>query len=686
MSPSNAPHARIEALRNQIRLHDHAYYVLDEPLVPDAEYDRLFKALQTLEAAHPERVGGAPIDAFVKVPHEVPMLSLDNTFDAPAVEAFDQRIRKALDRATELTYLAEPKLDGIAISLLYESGILTRIATRGDGRTGEDVTAQGLTIKAIPQVLREDLAPFPSLLEVRGEAYIALDQFQKINRQALEAGEKPFANPRNAAAGSLRQLDPRITAKRRLSFFVHGTGQFTPGQLPDTQMERLQHFKAWGLRICPEVQLVKGVEGCLKYHQALAQRRNQLPYEIDGVVYKVNAIREQERLGFVARAPRWAVAHKFPPTEQTTVVRGIDIQVGRTGALTPVARLEPVEVAGVTVTNATLHNFQELARKDVRIGDTVSVRRAGDVIPEVVRVLLNKRPASTERPVTPTTCPVCGSPAQQPDGEAVIRCTGGLVCPAQLKATVMHFTSRRAINIDGLGDKLITQLLEKGVITGVVDLYRLTLKKLLPLERMAEKSANNLLGALETSKKTTLPRFIYALGIREVGEATANNLARHFKTMEAILKARREELEGVSDVGPVVAANLRNFFNQPHNREIIQNLRDLGMQWPDIGAETEATDAQSASPFQSKTVVLTGTLSQMTRNEAPARLEALGAKVSGSISKRTGFLVAEALGVPILDETAFLMLLEGKSGGDQSQEEPPKAASDEQKQLSLFQS
>lgn len=662
--------ARVEQLRREIRGHDYRYYVLDAPTIPDAEYDRLIGELRRLERLYPDlvtddsptqRVGGQRAATFAEVRHAQRMLSLDNAFSAAEVAEFDRRVRDRLGDS-EIEYAAEPKLDGLAVSLVYEQGLLTRGATRGDGEVGEDVTQNVRTIRAIPlQLIGKD---FPPVLEVRGEVYMTTAGFAALNRRQSAEDKKPFANPRNAAAGSLRQLDPAVTAGRPLGFFSYGVGMVRDGNLPARHSEILARLQAWGVPVSPESTTVHGLEGCLDYFHRLAGLRDGLPYQIDGVVYKVNRLAEQERLGFVTRAPRWAVAHKFPAREEMTRVTGIDVQVGRTGALTPVARLEPVFVGGVTVTNATLHNEDELRRKDVRVHDTVIVRRAGDVIPEVVSVVLEQRPRDTAPFHMPTQCPVCGSDVVKAEGEAIARCSGGLFCPAQRKEAIRHFASRRALDIAGLGDKIIDQLVEKELVRHVDDLYALTASQLEGLDRMGRKSAAKLIVSLQKSKQTGLARFIYALGIRSVGEATATALAAYFGTLEALMAADTETLQQVPDVGPVVAASIVSFFRQPHNREVIAKLRARGVCWADV------TPARpSAQPLSGKTFVLTGALAGMPREDAKRRLQELGAKVSGSVSKQTDYVVAgadagsklaraEQLGVPVLDEPAFIALLE----------------------------
>ncbi|QTR55309.1 NAD-dependent DNA ligase LigA [Thiothrix unzii] len=660
---------QLEKLRQQLRYHNHLYYVLDDPQIPDVEYDRLFRELQALETAHPElitpdsptqRVGAAPLTEFGEIKHAIPMLSLGNVFSDEELLAFDKRIHDRLKSDTETEFVAEPKLDGLAISILYENGVFTRAATRGDGETGEDVTHNVRTIASVPlRLLGEG---YPSVLEVRGEIYMPKAGFEAFNAKMRALGEKTFVNPRNAAAGSLRQLDPRLTAQRPLDIFCYAVGLVEDGTVPDTHYAILQQFRAWGLRVCPDIRIVQGAEGCLDYFREIGARRNSLPYDIDGVVYKVNSIATQQELGFISRAPRWAIAHKFPAQEEITELEGVDFQVGRTGALTPVARLKPVFVGGVTVSNATLHNMDEIERKDVRIGDFVIVRRAGDVIPEVASVILERRPAGAAPIVMPTHCPVCGSEVQRPEGEAVARCSGGLYCPAQVKEAIKHFASRKALNIDGLGDKMVEQLFDAGLIRHVDDLYSLDVEAVAALERMGKKSAENLIAALESSKSTTLERFIYALGIRNAGEGTAKGLARYFGSLEAIQAANEETLKLVPDIGVIVAANVAQFFAEAHNRDTIQHLRDLGVHWPNY----EAKPAE-ALPLAGKTYVITGTLSRA-REDIKADLEALGAKVSGSVSKKTTALIAgenagskltkaQELGVEILGEDTLSVLL-----------------------------
>ena len=667
---ADTPAQRIDALRAELEQHNYRYYVLDDPSIPDAEYDRLMRELRELETAHPElvtpdsptqRVGAEPLAAFAEVIHSVPMLSLDNAFSDEDVRQFDRRIREHLE-VEQVEYSAEPKLDGLAVSLRYENGRLVRGATRGDGTRGEDISHNIRTIKAIPLHLRG--SDPPAVLEIRGEVFMPKAGFERLNERARARGEKTFANPRNAAAGSLRQLDPRITATRPLDMFCYGLGEVQGWSLPECYSELLACLREWGLKICPQWQCVNGSAGCLEYYRAILARRDSLPYEIDGVVYKVDRFDQQRDLGFVSRAPRWALAHKFPALEEITRVLAIEVQVGRTGALTPVARLEPVFVAGVTVTNATLHNMDEIRRKDVRVGDTVIVRRAGDVIPEVVRVVPERRPANTEPFEMPARCPVCGSEVIQEAGQAVYRCVGGLYCSAQRKEAIRHYASRRAMDIEGLGDKLVEQLVEQGLVHSPADLYRLDVQTLAGLERMGQKSAENLIDALERSKQTSLGRFLYALGIREVGESTAQTLANYFGSLENLISADQSALQQAPDIGPVSAAHIEAFFQEPHNREVIAQLRELGVSWPDQQA-LSATEKK----LDGQTFVLTGTLESMSRDEAKARLQALGAKVSGSVSKKTHYVVAgtnpgsklskaQELGVTVVDESELLRLLE----------------------------
>ncbi len=661
---------QIEQLRKEINYHNHRYYVLDDPEISDAQYDHLLTELINLEQLNPElitidsptqRVGGEPLPEFGEVKHRVPMLSLNNVFSDEEFQEFNHRLCETLDVDT-IDYVAEPKLDGLAISLLYENGVLIRAATRGDGSSGEDVTQNVRTIQSIPLKLQGE--DYPAILEVRGEVFMPKDGFEKLNYRQLEKGEKAFVNPRNAAAGSLRQLDSKVTATRPLKFYCYGWGYIESMVFPKLHSEMMEHLREWGFPVQPDLEVVKGVKGCHEYYKALVDRRNQLPYEIDGIVYKVNRLDLQADLGFVSRAPRFAIARKFPPQEEVTRVLAIDVQVGRTGALTPVARLEPVFVGGVTVTNATLHNEDEAQRKDVRVGDYVVVRRAGDVIPEVASVVLSKRRHDNAPFKMPVHCPVCGSDVERGEGETISRCSGGLFCPQQSIEAIKHFASRRAMDIAGLGDKLVEQLVENGLLSDVSGLYTLTASQLSKLERMAEKSADNLIAALEKSKNTTLPRFLFALGIREVGETTAHNLANFYGTLDKIKQASREELQEVPDIGTVVAAHIITFFHQSHNIEVIDRLLESGVNWPDI----EVSDID-CKPLAGKTFVVTGTLSTLSRQEAKELLQKLGAKVSGSVSKKTDYLVAgekagskldkaEALGVEVLDEEGFLRMID----------------------------
>ena len=671
--------ARAAALRREIERHNHAYYVLDQPTVPDAEYDRLFRELQALEAEYPElatpdsptrRVGGKPLDVFPKVRHAVPMLSIRTETDTEAsgAQTFDARVRRELGLAADdppVEYAAELKFDGLAINLRYEQGVLVAAATRGDGETGEDVTQNIRTVHAIP--LRLHTESPPAVLEVRGEVFMRRDDFERYNAKQREAGKPTLVNPRNGAAGSIRQLDPRLAAQRPLSFFAYGLGEVQGWQLPATHGATLDALVELGVPVSAERRVCRGAAELVAFHDDIAARRDQLPFDIDGVVYKVNPIDLQRELGFVTREPRWAVAHKFPAQEELTVVEAIEVQVGRTGALTPVARLAPVFVGGVTVTNATLHNQDEIDRKDVRVGDTVIVRRAGDVIPEVVGVVADRRP----HPAPPRfdilqsypVCPECGSHVVRLEGEAAVRCTGGLYCPAQRKQALLHFASRRALDIEGLGDKLVDQLVDRGLVHTPADVYGLDLDTLAGLERMAEKSAANLLDAIEASKVTTLARFIFALGIRNVGETTAKDLARHFGSLDRLIAAHEADLLAVRDVGPIVAESIVQFFAEPHNLGVVRKLQAAGVHWPE-----SAGMQQSAGILAGKTLVLTGTLPSLTRDEAKEMIEAAGGKVAGSVSKKTDYVVAgeeagsklaraQELGVPILDEPGLLALL-----------------------------
>ncbi|MDM0035484.1 NAD-dependent DNA ligase LigA [Variovorax sp. J22P271] len=679
------------ALSGQLHRHAHLYYVLDAPELPDAEYDRLFQRLQALEAEHPElrtpdsptqRVGGKPLDGFAKVRHRVPMLSIRTETDiTPAgASAFDARVRKELGLAEDgpqVEYVCELKFDGLALNLRYEHGVLVQAATRGDGEIGEEVTQNIRTVQQIPLRLQGDASAIPPVVEVRGEVYMRRDDFDALNerqREKIAGGqknEKVFVNPRNAAAGAVRQLDPAIAAQRPLSFFAYGLGEVTPPEQggPDcpTQFDWLQQFSAWGFPVAAQTARARGAIELIAFHETIGRQRDALPYDIDGVVYKVDSVALQRQLGFVSREPRWAVAHKYPAQEQLTEVLAIEIQVGRTGKLTPVAKLAPVFVGGVTVTNATLHNEDETRRKDVRVGDTVIVRRAGDVIPEVVGVLPESaaRPDDQRGPVftMPHQCPVCGSDALREEGEVDYRCTGGLFCGAQRKEAILHFAARRALDIEGLGDKLVEQLVDAELIRTLPDLYKLGFTTLAGLDRMADKSANNIVAALEASKKTTLPRFLFGLGIRHVGESTAKDLAKHFGQLDAIMDASEAQLLEVNDVGPVVATSLRTFFDQPHNREVVEQLRACGVHW-----EESEPAARAPRPLAGKTFVITGTLPTLGRDEAKDKLEEAGAKVAGSVSKKTDYLVAgdEAgskldkardLGVTVIDEAQMLEIL-----------------------------
>ncbi len=670
--PSKELQQEVSALHSEIQQHNYRYYVLDDPSVPDSEYDRLLNRLREIEKDHPDlvmpdsptqRVGDRPLDSFSQVRHEIPMLSLDNAFSDEDLSEFNRRIGDRLKSSVEFEFACEPKLDGIAVSLLYENGLLVRGATRGDGSTGEDITLNVRTIPSIPLRLLDE--GWPERLEVRGEIYMPREGFERLNDQARKKGEKTFVNPRNAAAGSLRQLDPRITATRPLEMCCYSAGLVEGGELPAKHDQTLKLFQTWGLKINPEMRVVKGVQGCVAYYGDLAEKRDTLAYEIDGIVFKVNDFALQEQLGFVARAPRWAIARKFPAQEELTVLKDVDFQVGRTGAVTPVARLDPVFVGGVTVSNATLHNMDEVERLGVMVGDTVIIRRAGDVIPQIVSVVGERRPAQAEKIQLPSLCPVCGSEIERSEDEAAARCTGGLFCQAQRKEAIKHFASRKALDVDGLGDKLVEQLVDRELVKTIADLFCLTKEQLIRLDRMGEKSALNLLKALEQSKSTTLTRFIYALGIREVGEATAASLAGHYQDLPALLEAGEESLQEVDDVGPVVAQHIALFFRQAHNLEVIEQLRTVGVNWPVI--ETMGTSEQE-QPLAGQTWVLTGTLSVMTRDQGKAYLQQLGAKVAGSVSGKTQGLVAgekagskltkaQGLGVPVLDEEAFLSLL-----------------------------
>ncbi len=660
-----------ESLREQLENYNYQYYVLDDPSVADAEYDRALRRLQQLESSHPsllrpdsptQRVGAMPLDHFNQVMHEVPMLSLDNAFDKIEMAEFNRRLLDRLGGTLgSLNFSCEPKLDGIAVSLLYRDGVLERGATRGDGRTGEDITQNVRTVQSIPLRLRG--SGYPGVLEVRGEVYLPRIGFDHLNEQARERGEKTFVNPRNAAAGSLRQLDPRITAGRQLQMCCYGIGTVEHGELPELHSEILGLLQVWGLRINPESRVVTGIDACDDYYESLALRRDKLPYDIDGIVFKVDELAVQKRLGFVSRAPRWAIARKFPAQEEMTVVLDVEFQVGRTGAITPVARLEPVFVGGVTVSNATLHNSDEIVRLGLNIRDTVIVRRAGDVIPQVVSVVRERRPEDSREVQFPQHCPVCGSAVVREEGEATLRCMGGLVCGAQQKAAIKHFVSRRAMDVDGLGSKLVDQLVDEGLVKNVASLYTMNLEQLLALERMAQKSLDNLLVSLEHSKNTTLPRFVFALGIREVGEATALSLARHFGSWENLALASQAQLLAVDDVGPVVADHLLQFFGSDASMSVVNALRESGVHWADI----DVTPV-SELPLDGQTWVVTGKLVTLGRNEAKAHLQNLGAKVAGSVSSKTSCVVAgpgagsklsraETLGIEVIDEQHFLARL-----------------------------
>ncbi|MGE5093935.1 MAG: NAD-dependent DNA ligase LigA [Betaproteobacteria bacterium] len=666
-----SPRARAEWLRREIERHNRLYYSQAAPEISDEAFDKLFQELQQLEAQHPElvtpdsptqRVGAAPSEGFAPVAHRVPMLSLANGFDDEDVAGFDRRCREGLG-VERVEYSCELKFDGLAVTLAYEDGVFAQGATRGDGSTGEDVTANLRTIRSIP--LRLDMRKPPRLLEVRGEVLMMRRDFEAINKRAVERGERTFVNPRNAAAGGLRQLDPRLTAQRKLSFFAYGTGAFEGFDLPARHSELLDRLAGLGFPVAKDRRVVHGVEGLLGFYAAVGEKRPALAYDIDGVVYKVNRFEEQGRLGFVSRAPRWALAHKFPAEEATTEIENIELQVGRTGALTPVARLKPVFVGGTTIVNATLHNEDEIRRKDIWKRDTVVVRRAGDVIPEVARVAKKGPRAKDDSFRMPSKCPECGSAVVRLEDEAVARCSGGLICPAQRKQALRHFASRRAMDIEGLGEKLVDQLVDAGVVRTAADLYKLGIAKLAALERMAQKSASNVVAAIEKSKDTTLARFVYALGIRNVGEVTAKDLARHFGTLDAIMDASVEQLQEAHDIGPVVADSIAGFFREGHNREVIEQLRAAGVRWKE-GAPARKP---ATGPFAGKIVVLTGTLASMTRDEAKERIEAGGGKVTGSVSKKTDYVVAgteagskldraQELGVPVLDEGKFRQMLE----------------------------
>ena len=668
---------QIDTLRQDLRRYEYEYHVLDNPTIPDAEYDRLFHQLKALEAEHPElitadsptqRVGAKPLSGFAQIRHEIPMLSLDNAFSDEEFYAFVKRIEDRLIRLpAPLTFCCEPKLDGLAVSILYVNGVLTQAATRGDGTTGEDITANIRTIRNIPLQLLMDNPP--ARLEVRGEVFMPHEGFERLNQQALEKGEKTFANPRNAAAGSLRQLDPKITSKRPLVLNAYGIGIAEGVDLPNTHYDRLQWLKSIGIPVNPEIRLCNGTDEVLDFYRDIQNKRSALGYDIDGTVLKINDIALQEKLGFISKAPRWAIAYKFPAQEELTRLNDVEFQVGRTGAITPVAKLEPVFVAGVTVSNATLHNGDEIERLDIAIGDTVVIRRAGDVIPQIIGVLHDRRPADARPIIFPKTCPVCDSAIVRIEGEAVARCTGGLFCAAQRKEALKHFVSRKAMDIDGVGGKLIEQLVDRELVHTPADLFKLDLTTLTRLERMGTKSAENALASLEKAKNTTLARFIFALGIREVGEATALNLANHFKTLEALQNADLEALQQVPDVGEVVANRILAFWHEPHNVAVVNDLIAQGVRW-----ETVETKEVAENRFKGKTVVLTGTLTQMGRNEAKALLQDMGAKVSGSVSAKTDFVIAgdaagsklikaQELGVTILTEEEFLAEIQSSLNG-----------------------
>ena len=671
---NNLDYSHYQQLKQTLHHHSHCYYVFDRPEIPDVEYDRLFKTLCAIEAEHPEwltadspsqRVGAAPVSAFALVQHEVPMLSLDNAFSHEDMQAFDKRVKDRLKNADAIVYACEPKLDGLAVGLLYKNGVLVRGATRGDGAQGEDITANLRTVGAIPLRLTGD--NYPALLEVRGEVFMPRQGFDALNARAVISGDKLFVNPRNAAAGSLRQLDSRITATRPLSFFVYGVGLVEGSTLPQQQHALLHQLGEWGLPVNPECALAASLTECCDYYEQLAAKRDGLPYDIDGIVFKVNDVRLQQQLGFVSRAPRWAIARKFPAQEEITVLQDVEFQVGRTGAVTPVARLVPVFVGGVTVSNATLHNMDEIQRLDIRIGDSVVVRRAGDVIPQIVQVVVERRPENAPAVILPQGCPVCGSPVERLPTEVVARCSGGLFCSAQRKEAIKHFAGRRALDIDGLGDKIVDQLVDQGLVHTLADIYVLDAFVLAGLERMGDKSAVKLVEAIANSRSTTLPRFLYALGIREVGEATALTLAKHFGCLESLIAADESTLQAVKDVGPVSAHFIRAFFAESRNLQVISALQQAGVQWDDI-----VVQAVTCQPLAGQTFVLTGTLSSMDRNMAKDSLLALGAKVAGTVSAKTTAVIAgsdagskltkaEALGVPIWDEQQLLMLINQKN-------------------------
>jgi len=679
--PSEPIEIKIKILRQEIEELNYQYYVLDNPSYPDSHYDKLLQELISIEKKHPElitdnsptqRVGGQPLSGFSQITHLTPMLSLDNVFDSDSFGKFYERVFHKIASDQPITFTCEPKLDGLAISCLYKNGNLVHAATRGDGKIGEDVTHNIKTIQSIPLKLRGD---FPELLDVRGEVFMPKDSFEKLNKNAIKDGNKTFANPRNAAAGSLRQLDPKITAKRKLAVYFYALGnaefkklqndaeQTSDERLADSHHNRLKQIQSWGLPICDEIELRHGDKACLEYFKEIGAKREQLPYEIDGIVYKVDSILSQDKLGFVAKAPRWAIAHKFPAQEEMTLLKGVDFQVGRTGAITPVARLEPVFVGGVMVSNATLHNKDEIERLDVRVGDHVVIRRAGDVIPQIVSVVLDKRDVNASSIIFPKVCPICQSPLEKEIDQAIYRCTGGLICSAQKTQSIIHFVSRKAMNIDGLGDKLVEVLCDKQLINSVADIYQLSKDDLIGLERMAEKSANNLLQAIEKSKQTSLAKVIYALGIREVGEVTAMNLANNLFDFKNIINANLEELENIEDIGPIVAKHIVAFFENENNRQVIESLISHGVSWPEIKPKDK-----SELPLLNQTWVLTGALSQLKRNDAKAVLQSLGAKVSGSVSKNTTCVVAGEsagsklkkaieLGIEVISEEEMLKLI-----------------------------
>ena len=659
--------SRKDELCGLINKFNYQYHTIDNPEVSDSEYDRLFRELKQIENNYPalltldsptQRVGGQVLDKFSQVSHSLPMLSLDNMFNEADLKAFDKRVKDWLNSENTPTYVAEPKLDGLAISLRYEQGILVQAATRGDGSVGEDVTVNTRTISSIP--LKLIGSGIPEVIEIRGEIFIPKLGFESLNKQQIADGKKPFVNPRNAAAGSLRQLDSRITANRPLEIYCYGLGEIKGlAEMPESHSAAMSMIEKWGCRISPELQKVSSIKACEAYIKQIGERRDTLAYDIDGVVFKVDDLYLQQRLGFVSRAPRWAIAHKFPAQQEMTTVEGIEIQVGRTGALTPVARLNPVFVGGVTVSNATLHNQDEIDRKDIRISDTVIVRRAGDVIPEVVQVVLSKRREKSEPFILPNRCPICDSEAERLEGEVILRCTGGLYCPAQRKEAIKHFVSRKAIDVDGLGDKIIEQLVDKGLVDDPADLFTLKIGQLSTLERMGDKSAENIINAIDLAKKTKFSSFLYSLGIREVGETTARSLAKHFLTLDALKEADEEVLIGIEDVGPIVAHSIVTFFHQPHNQEVIERLLMAGLEWPKEQQQLTNT------VLSGKIVVLTGTLEELSRSEAKEKLLALGAKVAGSVSKNTDYVVAgrdagskltkaEGLGVKVVDESTLI--------------------------------